>query len=90
MLPAEEGFAKAKSILHEMFGQTHIVAVSHIDKINEGGPIRENENEKLMQLANDMENCEMSLNKLGYQADINSRSNMSSVVMQLPRYLCSE
>ena len=51
MLPAEEGFAKAKSILHEMFGQTHIVAASHIDKITEGGSTKENENEKLMQLA---------------------------------------
>ena len=81
---------KAKSILHEMFGQTHIVAASHIDKITGGGPIKENENERLMQLARDMENCEMNMNKLGYQADINSRSNMSAVVMRLPRYLRSE
>ena len=50
MLPAEEGFTKAKSILHEMFGQTHIVAASHIDKITGGGSIKEYENEKLMQL----------------------------------------
>ena len=90
MLPAEEGYIKAKSILHEMFGQTHIVAASHIDKITGGGPIKENENERLMQLARDMENCEMNLNKLDYQADINSRSNMSAVVMRLPRYLRSE
>jgi hypothetical protein len=90
MLPAEEGYIKAKSILHEMFGQTHKVAASHIDKITGGGPIRENENERLMQLARDMENFEMNLNKLGYQADINSRSNMCAVVMRLPRYLRSE
>jgi hypothetical protein len=90
MLPAEEGYIKAKSILHEVFGQTHIVAASHIDKITGGGPIKENENERLMQLARDMENCEMNLNKLGYQADINSRSNMSAVVMRLPRYIRSE
>ena len=88
MLPAEEAFAEAKSILHEMFGQTHMVAASHIDKITEGGPMKENE--KLMQLARVMENCGMSLDRLGYQADINCRSNMSSVVMRLPRYLRSE
>jgi hypothetical protein len=90
MLPAEEGYIKAKSILYEMFGQTHIVAASHIDKITGGGPIKENENERLMQLARDMENCEMNLNKLGYQADLNSRSNVSAVVMHIPRYLRSE
>ncbi|CAB4037458.1 Hypothetical predicted protein, partial [Paramuricea clavata] len=32
MLPPEEGYKKAKSILHEMFGQAHIVAASHIDR----------------------------------------------------------
>ncbi|CAB3984505.1 Hypothetical predicted protein [Paramuricea clavata] len=60
-----------------MFGQIHIVAASHIDEITGGGPTKENKNERLMQLTRDMENCEMKLNKLGYQADINSRSNMS-------------
>ena len=90
MLPPEEGFQKAKSILREMFGQTHIIAASHIDKLISGGVIKENENEKLMQLARDMENCEMNLNSLGCQADINSRSNMSAVVLRRPRYLRSD
>ena len=85
MLPAE-GFAKAKSILHGMFGQTHLVAASHIDKTT-GEPMKENGNKKLMQLARDIENYGMSFNGLGYQADISSRSNTSSVVMCLPRYL---
>ena len=34
-----------------MFGLTHIVAASHIDKITGGELIKENENEKLMQPA---------------------------------------
>ena len=54
MLPPEEGYRKAQSILHEMFGQSHIVAASHIDRVTKGPIIRENENEKLMQLARDM------------------------------------
>ncbi len=37
-----------------------------------------------------MENCEMNLRELGYQADINSRSNISAVVLRLPKYLRSE
>ena len=73
-----------------MFGQTHIVAASHIDRVTKGGTIKEFESGKLLQLARDMENCEMNLCKLGYQADINSRGNMSAVVLRLPRYLRSE
>ena len=64
MLPPEEGYKKAKSILHEMFGQVHIVAASHIDRVTKGSIIRENESEKLMQLDRDMENCGMNLNKI--------------------------
>jgi hypothetical protein len=90
MLPADEGYAKAKSILHEMFGQTHIVPATHIDRVTKGPIIRENESERLMQLARDLENCGMNLNKLGYQADINSRHNISAIVLRLPRYLRSE
>jgi hypothetical protein len=90
MLPPAEGYQKAKSILHEMFGQTHIVAASHIDRVTKGPIIRENENDKLMQLARDVENCGMNLSKLGYQADINSRHNISAIVLRLPKYLRSE
>ena len=61
----EEGYAKAKSILKEMFGQTHIIVASHIDRVTKGGAIREFESEKLLQLARDMVNCQMNLSKLG-------------------------
>ncbi|CAB4027383.1 Hypothetical predicted protein [Paramuricea clavata] len=90
MLPPEEGYKKAKSILHEMFGQAHIVAASNIDRVTKGSIIRENESEKLMQLARDMENCGMNLNKLGYQSDINSRHNIRAIVLRLPKYLRSD
>ncbi|XP_028412570.1 uncharacterized protein LOC114535462 [Dendronephthya gigantea] len=73
-----------------MFGQNHIVAASHIDRVTKGGVIKEFETEKLLQLARDMENCQMNLSKLGYHADINLRGNMTAVVLRLPRYLRSE
>ena len=90
MLTPEEGYKKAKSILHKMLGQTHVVAASHIDRVTNGCLIKENESEKLLQLARDMENKAMNLNKLRYQSDINSRYNISAVVLRLPRYLRSE
>ena len=90
MLPPEEGYQKAKSILHEMFGQSHIVAASHIDQVTKGPIIQENENEKLMQLVRDLENCGMNLNKLVYQSDVNSRHNISAIVLCHPKYLRSE
>ena len=58
--------------------------------MTKGGPIKEFESEKLLQLARDMENCQMNLSSLGFHADINSRGNLSAVVLRLPRYLRSE
>ena len=86
MLTPEEGYKKAKSILHEVFGQTQVVAASHFDRVTKGCAIKENEGEKLFQLARDMEKRAMNLNKVGYQSDINSRYNISAVVLRLPRY----
>lgn len=63
MQPSNDGFEKGKSILQEMFGQTYIVASSHVDKVGKGEII--NENGKLMQLARDLANCGINLNKLG-------------------------
>ena len=66
----------------------HCSSISH--RVTKGTIIRENENEKLMQLARDLENCGMNLNKLGYQSDVNSRHNISAIVLHLPKYLRSE
>ena len=90
MLPPEEGYFKARSILHELFGQTHIIAAAHIDRVTKGGIIKEFESGKLMQLALELEDCQMNLSQLGYQSDINSRSNICAVILRLPRYLRSE
>ena len=73
-----------------MFGQSHIVAASHIDQVTKGPIIQENENEKLMQLVRDLENCGMNLNKLVYQSDVNSTHNISAIVLCHPKYLRSE
>ena len=41
MLAPDEGYKKAKFILHEMFGQTHVVAALHIDCVMKGCAIKE-------------------------------------------------
>ena len=39
MLPDEEGFSRAKEILHNSFGQSHIITHAYIDKVTKGGLI---------------------------------------------------
>ena len=49
MLPDEEGFRRAKEILHNLFGQSHIITHAYIDKVTRGGLIRDCDSEKLLQ-----------------------------------------
>ena len=87
MLPEQEGYAKARKILHNSFGQSHIITSAYINKVTKGGVIRDGESEKLLQLAMDMENCQINLTQLGFESEINAQSNLEKIVSRLPRYL---
>ena len=65
MLPEDEGYSKAREILHNSFGQNHIIIYAYINKVTKGGVIRDGEFDKLQQLARDMENCKINLTQLG-------------------------
>jgi hypothetical protein len=90
MLPDEEGFSRAKEILHYLFGQSHIITHAYIDKVTKGGLIRDGDSEKLLQLVRDMENCKINLTQLGCESEINAQSNLERIVARLPRYIQAE
>jgi hypothetical protein len=90
MLPDEEGFSRAKELLHNSFGQSHIITHAYIDKVTKGGLIRDGDSEKLLQLARDMENCQINLTQLGCESEINAQSNLERIVARLPRYIQAE
>jgi hypothetical protein len=88
MLPEQEGYAKARKILHNSFGQSHIITCAYINKVTKGGVIRDGESDKLLQLA--MENCQINLTQFGCESEINAQSNLEKIVSRLPRYLQAE
>ena len=90
MLPGEEGFSRAKEILHNSFGQSHIITHAYIDRVTKGGLIRDGDGEQLLQLARDMENYEINLTQLGCESEINAQSNLERIVTRLPRNMQAE
>ena len=87
MLPDHQGYQRAKQILYNSFGQNHIITRAYVNKVTNGGLIKDGEGEKLLQLARDMENCEINLTQLGCESEINAQSNLEKIIMRLPRYL---
>ena len=87
ILPGNEGFRRAKEILYNSFGQSHIIIHAYINKVIKGGSIKDGESGKLLELARDMENCQINLTQLGCESEINTQSNLEKIVTRLPRYL---
>ena len=85
-----EGYAKAKQILSEQFGQSYIVTTAHMKKVLNRTPLRPNDGEALWDLARDMRKCEIVLSQMGYAADMNSSDNLLRIQQLLPIHLQSE
>ncbi|CAB4009643.1 Hypothetical predicted protein [Paramuricea clavata] len=87
ILPADEGYAKAKEILRKNFGQKHIIVRAFVERVTKGPQIKPGEPDKLMQLARNMRNCLLNSTQLNYKADINAMDTLSKIVKKLPSYL---
>ena len=73
ILPGHEGFRRAKEILYNSFGQSHIIIHAYINKVIKGGSIKDGESGKLLELARAMENCQINLAQLGCESEINAQ-----------------
>ena len=90
IMPPEEEYKRAKEILRKNFCRNHVVTQSFLDKVIAGPPIRVSENEKLSQLARDMETCLLGSTQLGNGANINSIDTLGKVVSRLSVHLRSK
>ncbi|KAK3734270.1 hypothetical protein QZH41_008857, partial [Actinostola sp. cb2023] len=84
IMPPEEGYKRAKDILRNNFGRTHIVSKAFLDKVVKGPPIRIAESEKLAQLSRDMESCMLGSSQLDMESNLNSLDTLGKVVGRLP------
>ena len=87
ILPADEGYTKAKEILRKNFGQKYIIIRAYIERVTKGPQIKLGEPDKLMQLSRDMRNCLLNSTQLNYKADVNSMDTLSKIVKKLLPYL---
>ncbi|KAF7257025.1 hypothetical protein EG68_06569 [Paragonimus skrjabini miyazakii] len=87
MLPSTSSFERARRMLVELFGQTHHLARSLLDRLlNESNAVV-NSSDALSALAVKMENCHIALTEMNYAADLNSLSTLEKSSRDLPRPL---
>ena len=84
MLDPQKGYLHANSILKDNFGRKNQIARAFIDKLDSDTKIDTNNEIGLVNLACDLEECELTFRELKLHSDINNFEAIGKVIKQLP------
>ena len=86
----ETAYKRAKEILHSRYGQKHVIAHAYINRLVTAPQLKTTDSTGLTELASQMQNCQLTLTSMGFEADVNSSGNLVRVVKRLPVHLQSK
>ena len=89
LLEPQEGYMKAKQILAERFGDAYTVSNSWLKKVSCGLVIKPGDRESLQELADDLENCEMTLKAAGRITQLNNEDRLVKILERCPNFVKS-
>ena len=82
LMDPEQGYARARRLLEQRFGDKHTITELWIKKLNEGGP-RVN----LQEYADELLDCYESLNALRALQEMDVQRNLLAMITRLPMHL---
>ena len=82
LMDPEQGYARARRLLEQRFGDKHTITKLWIKKLNDGGP-RVN----LQEYADELLDCYESLNALGALQEMNAQRTLLDMITRLPTHL---
>ena len=82
-----KGYEAARKLLKERFGHPYTIAAKFVEEITEGPQIRASDRSGLLAFADQLKNCEHTLESMGYLDEINSADNLRRIVQRLPFHL---
>ncbi len=89
LLEPQYGYAKAKQILAERFGDAYTVSNSWLRKVSDGPVIKPGDREGLQELADDLENCEITLKAAGRLTQMNNEDRLVKILERCPNFVKS-
>ena len=87
LLDPAAGYARARQILQKTYGKPHVIARAYVGKLVNGPQIKIGDVKGLSQLSLLMRKAEMTLNQMGYTADLDNCENLMRIVRRLPLHL---
>ena len=89
LLSPSEGYKEAKKLLEERFGNVYKVTYSWICKVTDGPMIKPGDREDLMELADDLYNCELTLRATGRLNQVNNEDCLVKILARCPNFVKS-
>jgi hypothetical protein len=87
MMNPTAGYQRARSLLHERFGNEFTVTQAWIDKVADGQPIKSTDGSALETFADTLRSCSEILASMGKLGEIDNQRTLSKIVAKLPLYL---
>ena len=81
------GYAKARALLKERFGDDYKISEMWVKKVTEGPVVRHGEGHCLQELADDLRSCKETLEAMNKLEEIDTRRSMVKIVERLPQSL---
>ena len=81
------GYQTARKLLEERFGHPFRIASQYVTKLTEGPPLKPSDRIGLLAFADQLKDCENTLESIGYLDEINSADNLIRIVLRLPFHL---
>ena len=81
------GYQTARKLLEERFGHPFRIESQYVTKLTEGPPLKPSDRIGLLAFANQLKDCENTLESIGYLDEINSADNLRRIVQRLPFHL---
>ena len=79
-----EGYAEARRLLKERYGQNYRIAAAHVQRLIDGPPIKNEDGTALQQFSVQLTSCTNTLDKIGYLDKLNNSDNLKKLIDRLP------
>ena len=80
----DKGYAEARKLLRERYGQNYRIAAAHVQQLIEGPPIKNEDGTALQQFSVQLTSCTNTLEKIGYLDKLNNSDNLKKIIDRLP------
>ena len=87
VMEPDVGFAKAKELLRERFGNDYTILETWIQRMSEYQNIKPSDREGLQEYSDDLKGCKDTLQAMGKLQEINNQHTLVRFIEKLPKYL---